>query len=400
MRTYTCVVSDPKGNITTLVRNGSSAESILSGLQREGYYPVSIVQRQKINGQRRKGISGKSLIDFTALISILLNSGLGIRDGIEIMQHASRDKDVVSLASGLEKEMKKGASFYSAMGTCAPSLPPLYSSMIRVGETTGDLVYIFKKLNEYLQRRKAMREKLISSMIYPVIVLCVAAASMILITTSIIPKMKEMFTGLGSTVPERMEHILSMSGKLLNASLIAGVFFLLFGIFAVFFSKHSQRLHTFVDRITMRIPVAGAFVKDNEFMNILFTLNALVSSGVPMEQALEVVVTAVSNTVLKEVFMRVHEKVLKGIPLSKAFRDEKFIPVKISGWIAVGERTGSLKQTFSQLLSYYEIEIEKKTTRFMSLIEPALILVTGILVFAMVLLVIVPLYSSFGALLQ
>ncbi len=272
--------------------------------------------------------------------------------------------------------------------------------MVKVGETTGDLAYVFRKINDYLIRQKRIREKLVSSLIYPVIVLSVAVFSMILISTFIIPKMSEIFIDLGSGVPEEVSQVLSFSKGIFTVFLIMIPLVLVLGFTISAVRRRNSNFALAVDWLKLKIPFIGSFSEDNHFLNILFTLDALTSSGVTVEDALGEVSSNTSNAAIKEALNKAHEKVLKGIGLSEALGFEKIIPSRITKWIAVGERTGSMGTVFSQLSDYYENELEKKSTRFMSLIEPALIIFTGLIVFGIVMMVIIPLFSTFGTILE
>ncbi len=375
-------------------------ETIQTGFQKEGYFPVSILVKNKRNTFLHSRISGKTIADFTALLSLLLDSGLSVRDGLEILKTITGDHKIITLVDGMEKDLKAGYSFFSSIRNISSSLPDIYKSMVLVGETTGDLAYIFRKINDYLIRQKRIREKLVSSLIYPVIVLLVSVFSMILISTFIIPKMSETFTSLGSGIPDEVSRILSLSRGFFIVFLITIPLIALLGFSISAVRRKNSSFGIAVDRIKLMIPFIGSFFKDNHFLNILFTLNALTSCGVTVEDALKEVANNAGNTAVKEAFIRVHEKVLKGIGLSAAFSDEGIIPPRISKWVAVGERTGSMDTVFGQLSDYYENELEKKSTRFMNLIEPVLIIFTGLIVFGIVILIIIPLFSIFGVLME
>ena len=400
MSRYKCTVSDKNGKVLKFIRQGSSTAAVKVELQKEEYFPISIREQiaRRVKGQLN--YTKKTIAEFTALLSMLLDSGLSVKDSLEILKTITKDIKVNALVYAIEKDLKAGSSFYSSMRNMGPSLPVIYSSMVKVGETTGDLAYVFRKINAYLIRQKKIREKLISSLIYPVIVLLVAVFSMILILTFIIPKMSEIFTGLGSGIPEEVKQVLSYSRWMFTVFLIVIPLFVILGVVIFVVKKRNSNFARTVDLVKLKVPLIGSFVEDNYFLNILFTLDALTSSAVTVEDALGEVAAIASNMAIKEALNKTHEKVLKGTSLSEAFGHEKIIPARITKWIAVGERTGNMSKVFGQLSDYYENELEKKQARFMSLIEPALIIFTGGIVFGIVLMVIIPLFSAFGTILE
>ncbi len=397
---YQCTVSDKNGKIIKFVRHGSSPTAIQAELQKEEYFPISIREQVAKNTKGQLNSSKKTISEFTALLSMLLDSGLSVRDSLEILKTITKDIKVNALVYAIEKDLKAGSSFYSSIRNIGPSLPVIYSSMVKVGETTGDLSYVFKKINDYLIRQKRIGEKLVSSLIYPVIVLSVAVFSMILISTFIIPKMSEIFIDLGSGVPEGVKQVLSFSKGIFTGFLITIPLVVILSVAISVIRKRNSNFARIVDLLKLKVPFIGSFSEDNHFLNILFTLDALTSSGVTVEDALGEVSSNTSNMAVKEALNKAHEKVLKGIGLSEALGYEKIVPVRITKWIAVGERTGSMGKVFGQLSDYYENELEKKSTRFMSLIEPALIIFTGLIVFGIVMMVIIPLFSTFGTILE
>ena len=400
MNKYKCTVSDKNGKILKFVGWGVSTAAMQAELQKEEYFPVSIRDKSKKQNQTQFYNSKKTIAEFTALLSMLLDSGLSVKDGLEILKTITKDSKVNALVFNIEKDLKAGSSFYSSIRNIGSSLPVIYSSMVKVGETTGDLAFVFRKINDYLIRQKRIHEKLVSSLIYPVIVLIIAVFSMILITTFIIPKMSEIFTDFGSGVPVKVSQVLSFSQGIFTAFLILIPLIVFAGFGISIFRKRNSTFARTVDWLKLKVPFIGSFSEDNHFLNILFTLDALTSCGVTVEDALGEVISTADNAAIKESLRRAHEKVLKGIGLSEALSYEKIIPSRITKWIAVGERTGSMGKVFGQLSDYYENELEKKSTRFMSLIEPALIIFTGLIVFGIVMMVIIPLFSTFGTILE
>ena len=400
MNRYKCTVSDKNGKILKFVRHSSSPAAIQSELQKEEYFPVSIRELPAKNAKKQLNSSKKTISEFTALLSMLLDSGLSVKDGLEILKTITKDIKVNALVSSIEKDLKEGFSFYSSIRNIGPSLPSIYSSMVKVGETTGDLAYVFRKINDYLIRQKRISEKFVSSLIYPVIVLVVAVFSMILISTFIIPKMSEIFIDLGSGVPDEVTQMLLFSKGIFTGLLVMIPLVVITGFAISVFRKRNSNFAVAVDWIKLKVPFIGSFTEDNHFLNILFTLDALTASGVTVEDALHEVTANTGNMAVKEALRRTHEKVLKGVGLSEAMSTEKIIPVRITKWIAVGERTGNMGKVFAQLSDYYENELEKKQARFMSLIEPALIIFTGGIVFGIVMMVIIPLFSTFGTILE
>ena len=258
MNRYKCTVSDKNGKILKFVRQGSSSATVQAELQKEDYFPISIREqggKSTIRQARSSRTKPSTIAEFTALLSMLLDSGLSVKDGLEILKSITKDTRVNNLVGAIEKDLKSGSSFYSSIMNIGSSLPVIYSSMVKVGETTGDLAFVFRKINDYLIRQKKIREKLVSSLIYPVIVLFVAVFSMILISTFVIPKMSEIFIDLGSGVPDEVKQTLSFSRGIFTFFLIMIPLIAISGFVISAIKKRNSNFARTVDWLKLKIPL-------------------------------------------------------------------------------------------------------------------------------------------------
>jgi type II secretory pathway component PulF len=245
-----------------------------------------------------------------------------------------------------------------------------------------------------------MRDKLISSLIYPVIVLFLAVFSVLIIITIITPRVSEMFSQLGNTVPASVVGILQFSQIAFRGLLLFLGVLIAAAVLVHLRAKRNKRFAEVLDRIKLKFPVIGPFIFENEMLTILFTLEALTENAIPVEDALREATASTSNKALSAALLSMRDKLLSGKGLALAMEEEEIIPEKVARWVGIGERTGKVQQVFSQLRSFYEKELNKKVSRFMSLIEPALIIFVGLIVFGIVIFVIVPIFSTFGSLLE
>ncbi len=401
MNRFNCKVSDKQGKIITLVRTAATREGVLTELQREGYYPIAIREegrRGKTGGKRK--YSGEAVREFTAAFSMLLESGLTVKDSLDVLTTIISGGDARYLVEEIKKGLEEGLSFHQCVKNLGAGVPPIYAGMVKIGEATGDLDMIFKRLHRYLTQRKEMRDKLISSLIYPVIVLFLAVFSVLIIITIITPRVSEMFSQLGNTAPASVLGVLQFS-QIAFRGLLLFLGVLIAAVVLVHLrAKRNKRFAEALDRIKLKFPVIGSFIFENEMLTILFTLEALTESAIPVEEALRESTTSTSNKALVAALLRMRDKLLLGKGLAQAMEEEEIIPEKVARWVGIGERTGKVQQVFSQLRFFYEKELEKKVSRFMSLIEPALIIFVGLIVFGIVIFVIVPIFSTFGSLLE
>ena len=397
MPKYVCKIIDNLGKASTLVREAVSEEILLRDLAAKKKYILSIKEEKSSNGrEKRVKYSKKTVIEFTDTLSLMLNSGLSLRDSLEIAGTVFIKGDVVKLISVVIERIDKGNSFSEALESMEITFPPVYRGLVRIGERIGNLDMIMKRLSKYLSDEHRFNEKILSSLLYPFIVLGVAAFCIVMIILTVFPKIKEMFLQLGQGIPEKMETAMT---KMSLVFIISGII-IVFIFFLFIFVKAARRIGgPFViklDSALMKIPGIGPVLIRKETLNFTFAMETLTTGGIAVEEALEEASMAVTNKAFRAGILTIKEKVMKGENLSNAFLEQPLFPERLGKWIGIGERVGHVEKVFSQMRIYYQEEIERFSTRFMGLIEPALILFVGIVILFIVLTFIVPLFSMYG----
>jgi len=377
---YKCCISDSKGKISYLYKNAINEQALIKEINDQSLYLVSFSEAEERTGRR---YSKKIIIDFTETMALLLQSGLSIKDALKVS-----DGDLVNT---IAESLKRGDSFSDAINDMSSDFPQIYRGMIRIGDQTGSMDDIFSKLSKYLIDEKLMREKIQSALIYPVLVLSVLFLGMIVLFIYFFPRIRESF------VSETLDHLLLRFQIMIIAF---SVFFLLL-ILAILFiaagSKRSGKIREISETLKLKIPVTGSISSMRSTLNIMFSLEVLTSSGFPLDAAIEESAHAVSNSVIASSLMRIRKSIIGGEKLSLSFKREKIFPVRISQWIAIGEASGAVSKVFSQLRFYYQAELDRITSRIMLLVEPVLIVFVGIFLILFVLLIVLPVFSVFGA---
>ncbi|MCG8478411.1 MAG: type II secretion system F family protein, partial [Spirochaetales bacterium] len=254
----------------------------------------------------------------------------------------------------------------------------------------------FGSLVHYLKARHSMREKLISALLYPIIVLIVAAAALVLLVVVILPAMEESFGTFGEAgsfevVFTRIRATALVSGVLLllTVALVAA---------SAIARKIGGSVASALDRAWLRVPLIGPFAVKARILQLLFALETLVSGGVPLDAALVESGVAVGDHAMRGMARRCAERIRVGMPLSKALAMESVVPTRVARWVQIGERTGNVAAVFSQLRVYYQGENERWSERFMTLVEPALMVLVGAGMILMIVGVVLPLLQAFGGL--
>ncbi len=401
MPVYLCRVSDERGKIAQFLRESASEESCLRELSTAHRYVLSVRELSAAKaGQRRPRRYPRRLIgELTDLLALLLGSGLSLKDALEVVQGVFASGEGNELVTLLRERISKGSSFSAALEGAGTGFPPFYRGMVKIGEKIGSLDQVLTRLSAYMKEDKSLRDRVSSAMIYPCIVLSVAALSAVFIVVVLFPRLKDLFGELGPAMAGRVQ---SLMGSLQTALIVIGavvvvLVLLVAGMVAA--RRRGGPLAGRVDAFVISLPLVSQFLMRRELLNFTFSMEALTSAGVAVEEALTEGAGTVTNLALRDAVLSIRERVLKGERLSAAFGRAPLFPERISRWMAIGERVGHVEKVFGQLRVYYQQEVDKWLGRIMALVEPALIVGLGLLIVAFVIFFIVPVFSLYGTIL-
>ena len=342
----------------------------------------------------------KDLLEFTRMLSLLLNSGLGIKDAVLIMKTIHTSPAVKEFAAEISRGMDEGRSLSASIRRGNFRLSPIYLQLIGIGEKAGDIKLAVTKLCLFLERSSRLKDKIINSSIYPLLVLSAVGGSLILVNSFVIPRITEIYSSLGTPVPEKTERALSLTGtlSLLSAAVLIVIIAAASAVFAA--GKINRRFLNKTSYLLLKLPIAGGIIRTVYTLYTLLFLEILTAAGAGIEEAVREAALILTYPPFKKALQKIHRRLLTGMQLSAAVSYEKVFPPEFSAWTAAGEATGNAAEVFSRLSIYYESQLENITGILLSLAEPALIAITGIILLGMVFFIVIPLFSSFGGLLQ
>ena len=401
MPIYYCRVVDARGKTSSFVREAASEEVLIRELNKEDIFPLEVRQAVETSPKAERGrrFSRGAVIEFTDTISVLLASGLTFRDALEVAQTIFLKGEINRMVAHLLEQIRKGAAVSDAVAGLGSGLPPIYNGFVRIGEKIGSLDDAFKQLAVYLGEDRKIRDKLSSSLIYPVLVLGVAVVGIIGIVTFVLPRIQTMFQQLGAAMPARLTSTLG----LLRGAIYAGGGLLAAALVAVLvlssLRRSNPRLALTLDRLVLRLPIYGRMKYLREILNLLFALEMLTTGGFSVEDALAEAAKVTSNQAFRDGLNVARDSIVRGENLSAAFLGNPVFSSRIGRWVAVGEKAGQVEQVFGQLRRYYQAEIEKWSSRFMDLAQPVLILGVGVVIFLIIIFFIMPIFSIYEGLL-
>jgi len=401
MASYQCKVVDKTGKVIEMSKDAPNEDLLILDLVQHGFSPIKIrliskEERESSSGSgSEKKFSAKSILEFTETVSLLLSSGLSLKDALEVGRTIFTKGPVHKLTAILSERLQKGDSFHSALEKYSDSFPPLYRGLARIGEKIGSLENIFERLAAYLRDSKRLGDKLGSALLYPLLVLGFAITLLVGMVVFIFPKLTGIFSELQQEVSTKIKDSLAMVNVFFA---LGGAFLILVAIIAVaiiFIRRSSGPIRDWYDDFMLKIPVLGTISYTRENLNFFFAMETLTSSGFSVEDALPEASRVYHNKALQQSVKILHEKILKGEHLSNAFLEDKRFEERIGRWVSIGERSGKVDKVFSQLKSYYQEELDKWSTRFMGVVEPVLIIGVGLVIIFMILTFFVPIFSIY-----
>jgi len=339
------------------------------------------------------------IAEFTSIMAALLGSSLPVREALTIVRGIADRPGVEKLATRLSERLDKGQEFSVAVESEGEALPPIYLGLVRIGERTGDLSKAFNRLSSYIEDSKRMREAISGALVYPCMVFSLLIVGGIGISVYALPKITSIFAALGGGATESvmgaMHRASAIFGGLVTVVSILAALIIGAGIARAAHAGFKKR----VDAALLRLPVLGKFLTDSSTLDFSFAMEALVGAGVPLDAALGEASRTISNAAYAKAVLESRDAVRLGRSISQAFGSGGVIPRHVIQWLAVGERTGRVAEVFGNIRGFYQRMVNQWSTKFVSLVEPAVSVLVGIIIIMIVVLFVLPLFTAYGSVL-
>jgi general secretion pathway protein F len=380
-----------EGTIVEGAIEASDEKSAIERLKNTGVIPLRVAAPEE--GIKKRIIlrsSKVNLLTFTTELATLLGAGLPLDRSLNILSSISESKDMKNIVESILKSIREGSSFSDALQRHPKVFPRLYINMIRAGEAGGVLDVVLDKLNEFLESSKELKEHIFSVMIYPTILIITGGISIIVLLTYVLPKFSVIFAELGGSLPLPTQILLTFSNILKSYWwIVLSVLITGWIIFRNYIKSDTGRYKWDAFKLKMM----GEVIRKLETARFCRTLGTLLKSGVPLLQALNNARDVISNKVIASAIDAVSAGAKEGkgiaIPLSDA---DAFPPLALS-MIKVGEETGQLDNMLLKVASTYEKSLNTAIKRFVSLLEPAMILIMGLFIGFIVISMLVAIFS-------
>src|SRR3954447_3084413 len=343
-------------------------------------------------GKIGKKVAAKNLAIFTRQFSVMIDAGLPLVQCLDILGNQEEDKNFAAVILQTRSDVESGASLADAMRKHPKTFDPLFTNMIAAGEAGGILDTILKSLATYIQKAVKLAGQVKSAMIYPIAVVVIAGAVVGVILWKVIPTFAELFSGLGASLPMPTRLVIWLSNSLVSyfpfIAVIVGVL-----VWAVrrFYATDNGR-HV-IDQLMLHLPILGNILRKIAVARFCRTLATLISSGVPILDGLEITAKTAGNIVIEDAIMATRKSIERGETIAAPLKETDVFPPMVVQMISVGEATGALDTMLGKIAEFYEEEVDVAVAGLLTLLEPLMIAVLGVIVGGIVIAMYLPIFD-------
>ena len=378
-----------KGLVITSLEEGRKEDSV-SDLRRSRQSQSSLAQprkKQRLHGR----ISTQDMVMFSRQLATMLETGVTLIKAINILLTQVESRKLMKILEGIKKEVEAGKTLQGAMSKY-PIFSGFWLNLIEVGEASGHLAESLTEIASFQENSNKLREKIISSLIYPSILIVVSIGAVLIFVTKIVPIFGEMLTSFQMALPPLTQGVMWVSQFLNHSFLYLVVSVVLAVVVLTRLIKTAAGKFLF-DRLALRIPLVGEFLEAIYCERIASTLATLLQSGVSILHALDIVEKTVSNRVYRLAIGRIKEEVSQGKPLAVPIENSGLFPVVMVQMITVGEEVGELGKMLHRFSSYYREKIDVTVSRLTVLIEPLIMVFMGGVIGTLVISMFLPIFK-------
>lgn len=401
------IARDNAGNKVTGSEEASSSEDLILRLQSKNLIVVNILSESQTANLRVKSesttsgvklkhkhfaIKEEDLVLFCRQLATLLGAGVTILKSLEIILKQIGSVKFYSVIRNMIKDMEAGLSLHEAMAKHSSVFSDLWVNLVESGEASGNLAVVLNRLASYLERNAEFKKKIISALMYPVILLCAGMGALFFLTVKIIPTFAELFKGFNLELPLLTQIIVSISDFLRKFILpIIVILIVINFMIRAYIKTKSGRL--MFEKYLLKIPLLGQFTHSLIMERFSSEMSTLIESGVPILYSLEISEHSVGNLVMAGVIRQIKENVREGRPLSQQLEKSGFFEPMVVQMVMVGEEIGELAQMFRKINTYYEEYVSTFLTRFTTLFEPLILVFMGGIIGIMVIGLFLPIFK-------
>lgn len=415
MATFEYIALDSRGQETTGTITASNEADAYQQLRGNGLYPtkvgdagkggVGLAAKKKVASKTaKKRVAGpkkvtgkvnqKTLMLFTRQLATLVDAGLPLMKGLSVLGEQEKNRIMRSAISGMADSVQTGSTFSESLGQHPKIFNKLYVNMVKAGELGGVLEVVLNRLAEYQEKAQKLKNKIVAAMVYPMIVMIIAVLIMAFLMYVIVPRFQKIFEEMlnGKPLPMVTQVVVAISKAVQTHALLIGLgIVVLIVIWQLI--KMTKPGRKAIDTMALNLPVFGAVQQRTAIARFTRTLGTLVSSGVPILQALNITRDTAGNVVIASAVDKVHEAVREGETIVTPLEASKVFPPMVISMVQVGEETGQLPDMLMKIADVYDDEVDTAVAGLTSMLEPVMIVFLAVVVGTIVLALFLPLIT-------
>jgi type IV pilus assembly protein PilC len=396
MAEWTLKYADARGEIHQQIAEAGSEREIRDRYTEQGFLVYSVKPRSEMSGlvrspTRRKKINLEKFLIFNQQFVTLVRAGLPILKALDLLAERLTDPKLSMYIKGVREEVKSGSLLSDAFARQGV-FPAIYVTTVLAGERSGSLAEVIERFITYQKLSLSVRKKLLVSLMYPAVLISLVSVIIVFLVTYVVPNFAQLYSSMQAQLPLPTQILIAV-GTTARNYVFLGFGAMVVGVFAFRWWMKTPSGSEMVDRVLLKIPVAGEVWLKYQVAQFSRVLSTLLIGGIPLLQALDTAADSLGTQVLKRVLQQAVKLVREGQSLSSALRVTKIFPGLSIDMIEVGESTGALPAMLGSVAEFYEDDVATRTTAALTLIEPAIMIFMGIFVAFVLVSLYLPIFS-------
>jgi type IV pilus assembly protein PilC len=390
-----------RGEVVSGERTADNRQSLALALRREQSLLLDAKEKKPGGGLLKLEIGGnptaKDVAVFTRQFSVMIDSGVPLVQCLQILGETQENKKFATAIKGVTTEVESGNNLAQSMKNYPKIFDSLYTNMVAAGETGGILDTIFQRLSVYIEKAVKLKRAVQSAMVYPIAVVVIAASVITLILWKVVPAFTELFESMNVDLPLPTRIVIGASKFVGSYGLLlaVGLALLIFG-FKAYYATPKGRYT--VDKNLLRAPIFGPLLRKIAVARFTRTMATLIASGVPILDCLEITASTAGNAIVEEAILSVKKAIEEGRTIVEPLKASGVFPSMVVSMVGVGEQAGALETMLTKIADFYEEEVDAAVGDLMTAMEPAMIVVLGVIVGGIVISMYLPIFTLVGQL--
>jgi type IV pilus assembly protein PilC len=344
----------------------------------------------------KKRVKKKTLAIFTRQLATMIDAGLPLVQSLDILANQEESEIFQEIIRTIKNEVESGATLAAALQKHPRVFDNMYVNLVVAAEEAGTLDVILGRLANHIEKMEALKKKIRSAMVYPAMIVTVAIGVTIVLMVFVVPIFEKLFKGMGSTLPLPTQIVVNIS-RIFQKYIFIGIGIVIVAVIALRRYHNTEQGRRKVDELLLKTPIIGELIRKVAVSRFARTLATLVTSGVPILEALNIVAGASGNKIVEEAILKGRTSIAEGQTISEPLSESGVFPMMVTQMIAVGETTGSLELMLTKIADFYDEEVDVAVATLSSMLEPVLMIFLGVIVGGLVISMYLPIFKMASA---